>query len=306
MRNAFVNELKKQMENDENVFLLTGDLGFSVFEDIKNNFGSQYINMGIAEQNMIGVASGLAMTGKKVYVYSIIPFLLYRAFEQIRNDVCYQNLPIKLVGVGAGYTYSDAGFTHHAIEDYGILSSLPNLTILSPADPLEVSVQMKQIFDLTGPSYIRLTKNGEPILHNKHDSLVIGKALSLKYGDEILIISTGISLSLSNKISNQLEQEGFSTEILNYHTLKPFDKEKLIESSRGKRLIVTIEEHLIYTGLYSFVAQTVQESGSNIKILPFGILNPLTHLSGNREFMLSQNGINSNSIYNRILKELRK
>ena len=136
MRTAFVKELESIMKNDEDTILLTGDLGFSVFERIRDTFAKQYINMGVAEQNMIGVAAGMALTGKQVFVYSIIPFLAYRPFEQVRNDICYQNLPVKFVGVGSGLSYSDAGFTHHAIEDYGILRSLPNLTILSPADPV--------------------------------------------------------------------------------------------------------------------------------------------------------------------------
>ena len=125
MRTAFVNELENIMDKDENTFLLTGDLGFSVFERLRERWSKQYINMGVAEQNMIGVAAGMALTGKQVFVYSIIPFIVYRPFEQIRNDVCYQNLPVRLVGVGAGFSYSDAGFTHHAIEDYGILRSFP-------------------------------------------------------------------------------------------------------------------------------------------------------------------------------------
>ena len=306
MRYAFVSELESKMKTDDDIFLLTGDLGFSIFERIKDNFSSQYLNMGIAEQNMIGVASGLAMTGKKVYVYSIIPFLIYRAFEQVRNDVCYQNLPIRLVGVGAGFSYSDAGFTHHAIEDYGILRSLPNLTILSPADPFEVSTQMKQIDSIKGPSYMRLAKNGELKLHDNHKALIIGKALKIKTGDDILLISTGTSLNISVKLSKELEVLGFSTEILNYHTIKPFDKSSLIESSSRKKLIVTIEEHLITTGLYSLVAQTMQENSCHIKLLAFGISESSSNLSGTREFMLSQYGVDSNSIYNKIVKELEK
>ena len=304
MRTAFVNELKKIMKNDKNTFLLTGDLGFSVFEGIKDSFPKQYINMGVAEQNMIGVAAGMALTGQKVFVYSIIPFLVYRPFEQVRNDICYQKLQVRLVGVGAGFTYSDAGFTHHSIEDYGILRSLPNLTILSPADSLEVIELMKQTSGISGPSYMRLGRNGEPVLHNKHKDMKIGKALELAQGEDILFITTGSILSKAFETKELLELDGYTVSILDYHTIKPFDKESLLKHLAGKKLVVTIEEHLINTGIFSIVSQIILVHDIHIKVIPFGIEEPFHEASGSKEFMLAQYGIESRLLYERIKKVL--
>ena len=299
MRNAFASELEKIMEN-ENAFLLTGDLGFSVFERIRERFPKQYLNMGVAEQNMLGVASGMALSGKDVFVYSIIPFIVYRPFEQLRNDICYQNAPVRLVGVGAGFSYADAGFTHHAIEDYGILNSLPNLTILSPADPLEVSEQMKQLHSIKTPSYMRLSRNGEPVLHDRHKNLKIGKALEIASGDDVLLIATGSILGKAIRVSNLLENDGYSVEILNYHTIKPFDSQTLIKCSREKKLLVTIEEHLTSSGLYSIVIQSLVTHSINIKTLQFGINEPYVSKSGSRDYMLSQYGLDEDRIYRKI------
>ena len=240
MRKTFAAELGKMMK-DGNTFLLSGDLGFSVFEDIKEKHADRYINMGVAEQNMLGVAAGMALAGKNVFVYSIIPFLLYRPFEQLRNDICYQNLPVRLVGVGAGFSYSDAGFTHHSIEDYGILKSLPNISILSPADPKEVSSLMQQVSKVEGPVYLRLSRNGEPILHDKHEKLKIGTALEISNGSDILFISAGSILGLALKVAKMLNDLGHSTQILNYHTIKPFDEQSLLRNAIDKKLIVTLE-----------------------------------------------------------------
>ena len=305
MRTAFASELEKIMEN-ENAFLLTGDLGFSVFERIRERFPKQYLNMGVAEQNMLGVASGMALSGKDVFVYSIIPFIVYRPFEQLRNDICYQNAPVRLVGVGAGFSYADAGFTHHAIEDYGVLNSLPNLTILSPADPLEVSEQMKQLHGIKTPTYMRLSRNGEPVLHDRYKNLKIGKALEISNGDDVLLIATGSILGKAIRVSNLLENDGYSVEILNYHTIKPFDTQTLIKCSRDKKLLVTIEEHLTFTGLYSIVTQSLVAHGMNMKTLQFGINEPYVSKSGSRDFLQSQYGLDENSIYRKIKMALEQ
>jgi transketolase len=304
VRTAFVNELEKMMKSDENTFLLTGDLGFSIFERIRDSFTKQYINMGVAEQNMIGVAAGMALTGRQVFVYSIIPFLVYRPFEQVRNDICYQNIPVRLVGVGAGFTYSDAGFTHHAIEDYGILRSLPNLTILSPADSLEVTEIMKQIQYITGPSYMRLGRNGEPVLHDKQKYLKIGKALELSKGEDILFVTTGSILGKAFEIRQLLESDGYSVTILDYHTTKPFDEKSLLKHLEGKKLVVTFEEHLIDTGIFSIVSQIITRQDIRVKVIPVGIEEPLYQTSGSKEFILSQYSIDSKLIFEKIKKHL--
>ncbi len=304
MRTAFVKELEMLMKS-EDTYLLTGDLGFSVFENIRDNYKGRYLNMGVAEQNMLGVAAGMAITGRTVFVYSIIPFLIYRPFEQLRNDICYQNLPVRLVGVGAGFSYSDAGFTHHAIEDYGVLRSLPNLTILSPADPFEVREIMHHLNEIHSPVYMRLARNGEPVLHSKHNELKIGKSLRIMKGDDILIVSTGAILSRAMEVAKYLESNGYSVELLDYHTIKPFDEQTLVESTLGKKLVVTIEEHLLSSGLSSIVAQILAKNSIKCRFLHFGIREPYIHMSGTREFMLSLYGLDLTSILEKLKNELK-
>ena len=306
MRTAFVRELETIMKNDRNAFLLTGDLGYSVFEKIKDQFPEQYINMGVSEQNMVGVSAGMALTGKNVFVYSIIPFIAFRPFEQVRNDICYQNLAVRLVGVGAGFSYSDAGFTHHAIDDYGVLMSLPNLTILSPSDPLEVIAHMKQLEQIKGPLYLRLGRNGDPVLHDKHNSLRIGKALEVSHGDDILFVTTGSILGKAMSIAKLLESEGYTVKILDYHTIKPFDNESLLNNINEKMLVVTFEEHLTKTGIFSIVAQLLVEHGITTKIISFGITDSVIHASGSKEYMLNQFGLNIQSMFERVKNALEK
>ena len=305
MRNRFARELELIMKNNKETFILTGDLGFSVLDNLKREFPERYIDIGLSEQSMLGVAAGMAITGKNVFVYSIIPFLIYRPFEQLRDDICFQNIPVRLVGVGTGFSYSDAGFTHHSIEDYGILMGLPNLTILSPSDPLEVSVLMENINEIKGPVYLRLAKNGEPILHSKHDRIRIGRALRIQEGQEVLIISSGAILHIAIEVSKILESKGISTEILNYHTIKPFDRNALIESSRHKKIIVTIEEHKITTGLYPIVLQIFNENDIEIEVIPFGINDAHKDFSGSREFLLNSHGLNVSDMSQLILGRLK-
>ena len=160
MRNAFVRKLTELVSNNKDIYLLTGDLGFSVFDDFKERFPENYINVGLSESNMVGMAAGMAMEGMQVFIYSIIPFITFRVLEHIRNDICEQNLPVKIVGVGEGITYATEGPTHHSIEDIGVMASLPNITVLSPGDPIEVEKLVEQTLNLNSPVYIRLGRSG--------------------------------------------------------------------------------------------------------------------------------------------------
>ena len=184
MRSAFVKTLIECARRDPRIILLTGDLGFMALEPFIKEFPKRYINAGVAEANMVGMAAGLASTGKKVFVYSIIPFVTMRCLEQLRNDVCYHNFDVKVVGVGSGYSYSTMGATHHAIEDIGALRSLPNLRIVSPGDPLEVELAVKALVKDNGPAYLRLGKRGEPVLHKKMPKFRLGQAIIMKSGKE--------------------------------------------------------------------------------------------------------------------------
>jgi transketolase len=308
MKKAFAESLLQLMENrkkqkGKEVYFMVGDLGYAAFEEIRKKYPRNFINAGISEQNMIGVASGFSLLGNDVFVYSIIPFLLYRTFEQIRNDICYHNLPVRLIGVGAGLAYSEAGSTHHPLEDLKVADSLPNLTILNPSDPKEVEIFMDKIKTVRGPVYMRLGKNNEPVLHSMHNEIEIGRALKLVEGDKILIVSTGILTRVALEVADMLNKEiPKSTEVLEIHTFKPFDKETLLSSSENKELIVTIEDN---TGaLYEKVTSAIAFTGKKSS-LSFKFPDEFTHYAGTREHLFDSYGINTIKIYNKINEILK-
>ena len=301
MRKAFaesllgIMDLEKKNEKKD-TYLITGDLGFSVFEQIRERHPDKFINAGISEQNMIGVSAGLALTGKKVFVYSIIPFLLYRPFEQVRNDICYHNLPVRLIGVGAGLAYSDAGSTHLPFEDLKVADAIPNLTVLSPSDPREVEIFMKQIEDFKKPVYMRLAKNEPSIEHGEYNSIKIGKALKLRDGDKILVISTGIMTRAALELANMLDKDGESVEVLEIHTLKPFDYPAIVSAAEGKSLVVTIEDS---TGaLFDKVASSI--IGKNSKVIKFSLPDEFVHVSGSRDYLFDKYGLTAKKMYAKI------
>ena len=225
MRTAFIKTLTELAGEDKNIYLLTGDLGFSVFEAFARKFPGQYINCGVAEQNMMGVAAGLALSGKKVVVYSIIPFVTMRCFEQIRNDVCLQNLDVKIVGVGGGLSYGASGATHHAVEDLAIMRALPNITILCPADPIEAELAVRAMFKIKGPVYLRLGKGREENIHLKSFKFQIGKANLIKRGKDITVIGIGSILKNAILAAEMLEKKyKNSIRIISMPALKKLDK----------------------------------------------------------------------------------
>ena len=191
MRTAFINTLNELASRDERIWLLCGDLGFSVLEPFAKSFPNRYVNVGVAEQNMTGVAAGLALSGKIVFTYSIANFPVIRCLEQIRNDVCAHNLNVKIVSVGGGFAYGSAGYTHHGTEDLAIMRVLPNMTVLAPGDPVETRLLTVAATEQPGPCYLRLGKAGEPTIHTSEPEITIGKAIILRQGGDGTLISTG-------------------------------------------------------------------------------------------------------------------
>src|ERR1700678_3470185 len=189
---------------DDRVYLLVGDLGFGVVEPFMRKFPKRFLNVGVAEQNMTGVAAGLALSGKIVFTYSIANFPVIRCLEQIRNDVCAHNLNVKVVSVGGGFAYGSAGYTHHGTEDLAMMRVLPNMTFLAPGDPIEAPLLTLAATTLPGPCYLRLGKAGEPIVHTSQPEVTIGKAIVLRKGDAGTLISTGGALAMTVKAADEL------------------------------------------------------------------------------------------------------
>ncbi len=297
MRTAYLDTLYNLAAKDKNVFALISDNGAIVYDRFRADLGKQYFNLGISEANMLGVAAGMANCGKVPFAYTIGAFLAYRAFEFIRNDICLQNQNVKVVGTGAGMVYSALGPTHHATEDIGCLRSLPNLTIFSPASPMEVKKAVIEAYKIKGPVYIRLGTNKEEELYeNENYTFVTGKGIELCLGNDITIVGTGNILIDVMKAKKLLEQEKVGVRVINIHTIKPFDTDIIIKAARETKGIVTVEDHNIIGGLGSAVAEAIAESGIGIKFKRIGLDNSFSKGYGTYAQVKDLNGIGIQNI----------
>ena len=303
MRIAFIKTLIKIAEKDRNIYLLTGDLGFSILEEFRHKFPERFINCGVAEQNMIGVAAGLALTGKKVIVYSIIPFVTMRCFEQIRNDICIQNLDVKIVGVGAGFSYGAQGPTHHAIEDLAVMRVLPNMKILCPADPIETQLAVGKMLRFKGPFYLRLGKSKEENIYRKPFDFKLGKANLVKNGKDIIIIGIGPVLRNALLASERLEKKyNISIKIISMATLKPLDENIILKAAKETKVILTIEEHSLIGGLGDAVAGVLATSNYKALFKKIALPDKFCKESGSQELLREKNGLSIEAIEKAIEK----
>ena len=296
MRRAFFKTLTELAKRDPRIMFVTGDLGFMALESFRDAVPEQFYNAGVSEANMIGMAAGLAMAGRRVFVYSIIPFTTLRVYEFIRNDVCYHRLPVTVVGVGAGYAYSNQGATHHATEDLAVMRALPGMTVVSPCDPLEVGAAVRALVLLDGPAYLRLGKVGEPILHHEPPPFRLGRAITLREGRHVTIIATGSILGTVIKAATMLNELGISTRVLSMPTIKPIDLEAIRAASDETKAIVTVEEHSVIGGLGSAVAEVLAELGSHPRFKRLGIGDRFMEVAGSQQYLLSLHGLNVEGI----------
>jgi len=281
---------------DERIFLVTPDVGFSVLEKFRDEFPDRFLNVGIAEQNAIGVAAGLALSGYTPYVYSMIPFVTMRCFEQVRLDVAYMNLNVRLLGLGAGLTYGPQGATHHAIEDIAIMRALPNMTVCCPGDPIEARELIRQSYEYQGPIYFRLGKNNEPLIHAEDARIEIGKAVRISEGDDLALITTSNMLEQGKNWVEEWARQGKHATLISMHTIKPFDRETVLRLIEKKLPIVTLEEHNIIGGLGSAVAEVIAESGKAVKFKRIAIPDAYAHDVGSQKFLRETFGINEFSL----------
>lgn len=289
MRKTFINTLIDLARKDKDIVLITPDMGFSVLEPFFDEFPERAINCGIAEQNAVSIASGLALMGKKPYVYTIIPFLVERAFEQVKLDVAYMNTNVKLVGIGAGFTYGTAGATHHAIEDISLMRTLPNMTVCCPGDNNEAEQIIRKTVNNDKPMYIRIGRHNRGIFDN--NMIEVGKASIIEEGKDIAIISTSNMLPDAYDYCQKLKSEGRKPYLISMHTIKPLDKECLLSLINKGVEIHTLEEHSIIGGLGSAVAEVIAESGKGIKFKRIGIPDEFSHYIGSQKYIKKQFGL---------------
>jgi transketolase len=287
MRTAFIEKINKMAREDPTIYFLTGDLGFSVVEGFKEEFKERFFNVGIAEQTLAGVAAGLALSGKTVFTYSIASFAVMRCFEQIRNDIAYHNLKVRIIGVGSGLSYSSYGITHQALSDISLMRGLPNMTVVCPGDPIEVEKAMEESKNIPGPIYFRLAKKGEPRLHKEPLDFHIGKGIVMREGRDIALISTGNTLEMTKNISEALEKKGISARVISMHTVKPIDKELVLETISRIKNVFTIEEHNITGGLGSAVAEIIAEANlkKDVFFRRIGVQDKFCKVAGDQNYV---------------------
>ena len=286
MRKVFINTLIELARKDENIVLITPDMGFSVLEPFFEEFPKRAINCGIAEQNAISMAAGLALSGKKPYVYTIIPFLVERAFEQVKLDIAYMNTNVKLIGIGAGFTYGAAGATHHATEDIALMRVLPNMTVCCPGDNNEAEQIIRQSITVNKPMYIRIGRHNRGIFNN--NEIKIGKATIIEEGEDIAVISTSNMLPDAFYYCKKLKDEGRKPYLISMHTIKPFDRDLILELANKGVEIQTMEEHSIIGGLGSATAEIIAESGKGTKFKRIGVPDTFSHFVGSQKYIKKQ------------------
>lgn len=256
MRTAFIEQLIKEAETNTDIFLLVGDLGYSVVEPFATKFPDRFLNVGIAEQNMTGVAAGLAMEGYNVFTYSIGNFPTLRCMEQIRYDVCYHNLAVKIVAVGGGYAYGPLGVSHHTTEDIGMLRTIPNLTVCAPGDPAEAKLITSHFCNNKQPGYIRLGKAGEPIIHSAADAIEFGKILLVIEGTDTAVLTTGGMLAYA---ADYIKQHSLNWSLYSIPVIKPMDIISLAAIAQKYAHIITMEEHQRSGGFGSAVLESLND-----------------------------------------------
>lgn len=307
MRTAFIETLFTLAKNDDRIVLITGDLGFRVVTPFMEHLPQQFVNAGVAEQNMTGMAVGMAFSGKIVFTYSIANFPTLRCLEHIRNDICYHNANVKIVAIGGGFAYGAMSITHHAVEDLGVMRMLPNMVIVAPGDPMETRKATRAVYEHDGPCYLRLGKAGEPTVHKTDIDFRLGKAIKLREGKDMTVISTGAMLQTAIRVGEQMETMGLSIRILSMHTLKPLDEQAVIDAACETHAIATLEEHSIIGGLGSAVAEVLAEK-EDIKV-PFkriGLPSSFSTHVGSQEYLRLQHGLTDASIITSLLLLLKK
>ena len=279
MRNAFAKVITELAIADERIVLLSGDIGNRLFDDFKARCPDRFYNCGVAEANMIGVAAGLAMCGLRPVCYTIAPFVTYRCMEQIRVDLCYHRLPVTIVGTGAGLAYASLGGTHHSCEEVGMLRLLPEMNVLTPADAMEVRALLRATFQQDQPTYMRIGKKGEPVVHQAPlTSLEIGRAIPMRAGHDVCLLASGVVLPLALATADLLGTQGLSAEVLSFPTVKPLDEAALRDVFSHHNLVATVEEHSVLGGFGGAVAEWLTSRPSTVaRLLRFGTRDEFLH-----------------------------
>ncbi|BEU88741.1 transketolase C-terminal domain-containing protein [Selenomonas sp. TAMA-11512] len=297
MRNTFVETLTAMAREDEKVVCVIGDTGFSVFEPFEKEFGARFVNVGIAEQNFVSFGAGLSAMGMKPYLYNVVSFMTLRAMEQIVLDVSYQENPVVLVGVGGGHAYETAGPTHHAYFDIAMMRMLPNMTVICPADPIEMRAVILASKDYGKPLYIRIGRSVDPVVHEKEISFSIGKGLLMCSGTDGALLATGVMVKDALKARKILQAEGVHIAVYSVPTIKPLDEVLVRQLAETQPAIFTLEEGTVQGGLGSAVLETLfYHAGKRPKFHAFGFSDQFAPFAGTRDYLNAYYGADPASV----------
>ena len=302
MRNTFIATLEELAAQNPRIWLLCGDLGFSVLERFADKFPDRYLNVGVSEQNMAGIAAGLGISGNTVFTYSIGNFPTLRCLEQLRNDVCYHGADVKVVSVGGGYAYGSQGYSHHALEDVAIMSVLPGIEVFVPADPAEVRAVVRYIAESRRPAYLRLSRAGEPVL-DPRPIADIRRVRPLRDGTGVTILVSGPIASACLAAADRMVRDGIGVRVVSVPCLKPLDRDGVLAALDGACLVVSVEEHVARGGLNRELAGILAEQPTHPRLL--GLAVPETPagkgcVAGDRDALLAHAGLSSERIEARI------
>lgn len=297
MRDIFIAQLVKEAQKRSSIMLVTGDLGFGVLNDYRKKVPKQFINAGLSEQNMTGMAAGLAKEGKNVFTYSIGNFSTLRVLEQLRIDVAYHDLNVTAVSIGGGFSYGQLGMTHHATEDLATMRAMPNMIVLSPCDDWEMAEVSKVLAKGIGPSYLRVDKSTAGNTRKKGEKFKFGKIRTIKNGKDITLVATGGILVEALKAAEKLKERGIQARVLSVHSLKPFDKSAIIKAARETGGLITIEEHVIQGGLGGAVAEVLVDALVKPKAFKrLGLDNEFPVVVGDQEYLRKNYGMDAEAI----------
>ena len=305
MRKASLDRIYKLAQQDERVLFIGSDLGPGVLSEFKKNIPERFFMEGIAEQYIVGMAAGLAFDGFIPYVNTIATFLTRRCFEQLAVDLCMHDLPVRLIGNGGGLVYAPLGPTHQAIEDIGILRTLPNMTVVAPCDADEMTRLIDASLHWPHPMYIRLAKGGDPIVSKSELGFEIGKGIPLKDAGDVLLVTTGITTQIGLQTSESLSKDNIDCGVFHMHTIKPFDHDGLFKASESAKLIITIEEHLLNGGLGSAVLEAFSDHELDKKIIRQGIPDVFAKKYGSQELLMAEFGLDQETIAKLVVKHIK-
>ena len=307
MRKAFNKELLEIAKKDPRVFMILADIGYGEIEDFANTFPDRFINCGVAEQNMTGVACGVAMEGNIAITYSIANFPTLRCLEQVRNDVCYHNANVKIIIIGGGMAYGELGISHHSTEDIAIMRSLPNMVVLAPCDIPETVALTKAMMEYEGPVYFRCGYKGEPDIHSGPIEAKIGGSAQIRDGKDVTVFFAGTVGINAKKAVEQLAAEGIDCRLVSLYSIKPIDKEAIIRAAEETGGLVVLEEHNIDGGVGSAVAEVLMDSGKgNVPFKRLAMPDVNATKVGSQAWMREQYGLGVSDVINAVKNMVKK